>query len=113
MQEELLEWWDAYRKQSIDLLVSFAMEARSGDYTTQHECQTTFRSREEKYHTRLSMESYFAQEDWFDSFVDSPDMCAIFCSTTITTVAVDDSRACFSGTCAPAPIDDFTCVLKE
>jgi hypothetical protein len=36
-----MSWWASYKQGKVDKIVSFARNARSGDYTTTHTCTTT------------------------------------------------------------------------
>jgi hypothetical protein len=36
-----MSWWASYKQGKVDKIVSFARNARSGDYTTTHTCTST------------------------------------------------------------------------
>ena len=111
MQAKMLQWWDDYRQTSMEMLVSFASAARSGEYTLQHECKVMTRSQEKQYQSRMALQSYYNQANWYTSFEDSADLCALFCTTSVNSHIVEQTTACFSESCAPSPVEDFTCVL--
>jgi len=115
MQEEMMEWWDQYRRVSMEKLVSFAEATRSGDYTVKHTCFKTELSQEEMVESVSGFTAYYSQPDWFSSFEDQPDLCALYCTTAVTSFwsKVDDTDGCFSNQCAPNPLADFTCELLE
>jgi hypothetical protein len=36
-----MSWWSSYKQGKVDKIVSFARDARSGEYTTTHTCTST------------------------------------------------------------------------